>query len=370
MPNIQQGTLAVNSPLNLTGVLFQQTNPETPLFNRLPVYSTNHRQFVMGASYDLAAPREVSISEDVSVVAPVPTKHRYTNNWNTTQIFQRSVQETYRSMGNSGELIPLTASGSYINTYNPAAGSFTQPGYAGQTNNRPNKLATEQAMQIAEMRRDMEWAILNNTFGVAGDSYSVDRTRGLIEYIKNGYHHPNNPSTPTGNNVLDGNSEELSYDMICTLGEMLTKEYADGLDRVTFLITAAQARQLSKFIVNSDKFVSNQTQFGANAMQVLTPFGVANFLRLSDKFLNPGTVVAADLNVMSNVIQPIPGKGFFFYEELAKVGASEQGHIYGEWGVDLGPCEVHGLIEGVADTTEPTRGGTAVYVVNANEIGV
>lgn len=338
MANASDGTLLSSSPQNLTGFLFQRTNPDTPLFNRIGRVTTDHKEYIMGAEYQLATPGAVEISEDDSMVAPAPGKTLYTNNQNVTQIFQKSVQETYRSMSNKGAL------------------TKDQPAFVGATNNRPNKLQREKAYKLAEIRMEIEWAILNGTYNLSAGSADPDQTRGLLEAITT--------------NVIAAGGEPLSYDLICDMAEMLTAEFADGLERTTILIDATTARQLSRFIVNSDKFVANQNQMGANAMQVLTPFGVANFMRISNKYLPEGTAVFADLNAMNSVIQPVPGKGAFFYEPLARVGAAEHGQIYGEWGLDYGIEGIHGKITGLSTDAGVALGGTAVHVVNAEDFPV
>lgn len=335
MANAQTGTIVVGSPQNITGVLFRKTNPATPLFNRLRDTTTDSRVFIMGADYQLKTPGKSEISEDASMLAPAPQKTAYSNYNNRTQIFQRTVQETYRSLGNPGELSPL------------------QPAIVGNTNNRPNKLQTEKAFQVQEMRMDIEWAILNNTYHASTGTADADQTRGLLEAITT--------------HTVNAGGAPLSYDLICTMAALLCAEFPDGLERTTILIDATTAMQLSSYVVNSDKFAGSQNQIGANVLQVLTPFGVANFLRISNKYLPAGTAVFADLNALRNVIQNIPGKGFFFYEDLAKVGASVQGQIYGEWGLDYGMEWLHGKITNLSTAVPTALGGKAVYVVNPDE---
>ena len=66
-----------------------------------------------------------------------------------------------------------------------------------------------------------------------------------------------------------------------------------------------------------------------------------------DRFVPQTAVLAAELSVMAPVFQPVPGKGNFFYEELAKAGASEEGQIFGQFGLDHGPAFMHGAITGL-----------------------
>jgi hypothetical protein len=51
--------------------------------------------------------------------------------------------------------------------------------------------------------------------------------------------------------------------------------------------------------------------------------------------------------MMHPVYQPVPGKGNFFLEPLAKVGASEKYQIYGELGLDHGQEYLSGKITGI-----------------------
>ena len=84
---------------------------------------------------------------------------------------------------------------------------------------------------------------------------------------------------------------------------------------------------------------------GTNIKQLETDFG--NIGIVLDRFMPQTAVLAAELSVMAPVFQPVPGKGNFFYEELAKAGASEEGQIFGQFGLDHGPAFMHGAITGL-----------------------
>ena len=45
--------------------------------------------------------------------------------------------------------------------------------------------------------------------------------------------------------------------------------------------------------------------------------------------------------------QPVPGKGNFFLEELAKTGAGEKYQLFGQIGLDHGPEWYHGRFTGI-----------------------
>jgi hypothetical protein len=44
---------------------------------------------------------------------------------------------------------------------------------------------------------------------------------------------------------------------------------------------------------------------------------------------------------------PIPGKGHFFTEPLAKTGAFDRVQLYGEIGLNYGPEQYHGQITSI-----------------------
>ena len=83
-----------------------------------------------------------------------------------------------------------------------------------------------------------------------------------------------------------------------------------------------------------------------NVKQIETDFG--NIMVMpAHRFQTTSVLAIYDLSVVSPVYQPIPGKGNFFYEELAKTGASENGQLYGKFGLDHGPEFMHGKITGL-----------------------
>jgi hypothetical protein len=57
-----------------------------------------------------------------------------------------------------------------------------------------------------------------------------------------------------------------------------------------------------------------------------------------------GTVVAASLEELAPRFLSVPGKGHFFWEPLAKVGAAENSQLYGEIGLEYGNEMKHAKI--------------------------
>ena len=87
---------------------------------------------------------------------------------------------------------------------------------------------------------------------------------------------------------------------------------------------------------------------GVNINQIETDFG--RFGVMLDRYMPADTIVLADLSVCAPVFLDIPGKGFLFREELARIGAAFKYQIYGEVGLESGPELFHGKITDLPTT--------------------
>jgi len=65
-------------------------------------------------------------------------------------------------------------------------------------------------------------------------------------------------------------------------------------------------------------------------------------------FMPKDAILIADVAHIAPVFQPVPGKGNFFEEPLAKEGASDKIQIYGQIGLAHAPAYLHGVITGLA----------------------
>ena len=84
---------------------------------------------------------------------------------------------------------------------------------------------------------------------------------------------------------------------------------------------------------------------GVNVQYVETDFGRIGVTL--DGFQSTSVLGVFDMAYVSAVSQPVPTKGHMFYEELSKTGASENGQIFGQIGLDHGPGFMHGTITGL-----------------------
>ena len=323
--------------LNYSGMLFNKGNTRTPLSAAIGgrVKTTNHVEFVTGQEYTGGGTgSQPAISEEASLTAPTASVVTREQKTNVTQIFHEAVGVSYAKMSNMGTL-------SGVNIENQAA-------------NPMNELDFQVAAKMQKINRDIEYTFINGVYQKASSDATANKTRGLV--------------TAVTSNTKAMASKPLGLWDIADLMKTIYTANApvDSLvlwcDAVTMFQVNADAVQNGLTIVPAARETN-----GIALDSVVTPLGTV-YLRLGE-CLPSGTALLLNLDVISPVIQPVPGKGNFFLEELSKTGAGEKYQLFGQIGLDHGPEWYHGKFTGIATTfTAPTY-SRSVYVANASEIG-
>lgn len=321
--------------LNYSGMLFNKGNTRTPLSAIIGgrAKTTNHVEFVTGQEYTAGGDgSQPEISENASLTAPdasVVTREQETN---VTQIFQESVGISYAKQSNMGTLAGVNI--------------------ANQQANPVNELDFQVAAKIQKINRDIEYTFINGVFNKATSDATVNKTRGLIPAI-------------TTNVTAMGNKPLGLWD----IADMVKKIYGanaptDGLclwcDAITLFQINADAVQNGLTVIPAAREIN-----GIALSSVVTPIGVV-YLYLGE-CLPAGTALLLNLDVIAPVYQPVPGKGNFFLEQLAKVGAGEKYQLFGQIGLDHGPEWYHGKFTGISKNFEKPAYSRSVYVANASE---
>lgn len=321
--------------LNYSGMLFNKGNIRTPLSAIIGgrAKTTNHVEFVTGQEYTAGGDgSQPEISENASLTAPdasVVTREQKTN---VTQIFQESVGISYAKQSNMGTLAGVNI--------------------ANQQANPVNELDFQVAAKIQKINRDIEYTFINGVFNKATSDATVNKTRGLIPAI-------------TTNVTAMGNKPLGLWD----IADMVKKIYGanaptDGLclwcDAITLFQINADAVQNGLTVIPAAREIN-----GIALSSVVTPIGVV-YLYLGE-CLPAGTALLLNLDVIAPVYQPVPGKGNFFLEQLAKVGAGEKYQLFGQIGLDHGPEWYHGKFTGISKNFEKPAYSRSVYVANASE---
>ena len=301
--------------LNYSGQLFDKTNTDTPLVSMLPRRNTTSVEFVVNSTYATEAPSMPAISETASLTAPNPTYVTRAQETNVVQIYQYTTAVSYQKQANTG-----TLAGANI---------------AGQANNVPNEFDFQMAAKTKKARTDLEYTLINSTYNKATNDGEINKTRGLIEAIKT--------------NTEDAGSKELNYDIISAILRKMAKNNADMTNLVIMCDDVTKAQITNNFSKLPGFLLPNSRQVGGlNIDQIITPSGTVGIM--PHRMLPEGTALIVNLSVLQIVEMPIPGKGNFFWEPLAKVGAGDKGQLYGTAGLDYGPEWYHGKITGIATT--------------------
>lgn len=301
--------------LNYSGMLFNKGNTKTPLSAIIGsrAKNTNHVEFVTGQEYETGGGAQPAISENASLVAPDPSVVTRSQKTNVTQIFMESVGVSYAKESNMGTLSGLNI--------------------AGQQENPINELDFQVAAKMAKVNRDIEYTFINGVYNKATSDSEVNKTRGLVAAIES--------------NVIDMGGKALGLWGVADLMKAVYDSNAPttGLvlwcDATTMFQINADAVQNSLTIVPAAREVN-----GIKLSRLITPLGEV-YLYLGE-FLPAGTALLLNLSAIAPVFQPVPGKGNFFLEELAKVGAGKKYQLFGQIGLDHGPEWYHGKITGLS----------------------
>ena len=115
-----------------------------------------------------------------------------------------------------------------------------------------------------------------------------------------------------------------------------------------FIVPSHLKTSISKAYADAyGKFVeTSRTVGGVSVDTLITDFGTLNLM--VDRHMPKGTIALVSLEQCMPVYLEIPGKGHFFAEPLAKTGAAEKVHLYGEVGLAYGNEKAHGKLTNVA----------------------
>ena len=313
--------------LNYSGMLFNKGNTRTPLSTLIGgrAKNTNHVEFVVGQSYETGGGSQPAISETASLTAPDASVITRSQATNVTQIFQESVGVSYGKMSNMGTL-------SGVNVANQAA-------------NPQNELDFQVAAKMQKIARDIEYTFINGVYNKATADSEINKTRGLVNAI-------------TTNTKAMGGKPLGLWDVADAMKTIYNSNApTSGLvlwcDAVTMFQINADAQQNGLTVVPASREIN-----GIALSSVVTPLGVV-YLYLGE-FLPAGTALLLNLDVIAPVNQPTPGKGNFFLEELAKVGAGTKYQIFGQLGLDYGPEWYHAKITGISTGFEAPEGKKVV----------
>lgn len=319
---------------NYSGMLFNKGNTRTPLSSIIGsrAKTTNHVEFVTGQEYTTGGGAQPSISETASLTAPAASSVERDQKTNVTQIFQETVGVSYGKQSNMGTLAGLNV--------------------ASQQANPINELDFQVGARMIKVAADIEFTFMQGEYAKATSDATANKTRGL--------------TTAITTNVKAMSSKPLG---LWDVADMVKKIYEQNAPTVGL---ALWCDATTLFQINADAVQNGLTVVPAareiNGIQlssVLTPIGEV-YLYLGE-YLPKGTALLLNLDLIAPVYQPVPGKGNFFLEPLAKTGAGDTYQLFGQIGLDHGPEWCHGKFTGIAQSFTAPKYSRSVFVSNAED---
>lgn len=300
---------------NYAGDLFTADPINTPFLTAIGGLTggmqTDNFEFPTDSQYSLPEAKQPGITETASLKAPTATNIVRDQKTNVTQIFQETVSISYVKLSNAGRM-------SGLNT-------------AGQQNNVPDEKSWQIARTLEKIARDVEYTFLNGTYAKSTSADVANKTRGMLELC-------------SGGTTIAAGSKKLTK---ANLQSLFKKMYDAGaiFKNLVLWVNSTQKQIITDLYSYAP---TDRNLGGTNIKQLETDFG--NIGIALNRFMPQTTVLAAEMSVIAPVFQPVPEKGNFFYETLAKTGASEDGQIFGQIGLDHGPAFMHGSITGLTES--------------------
>jgi hypothetical protein len=251
---------------------------------------------------------------------PVPNEIIRQEVKNVVEIHQEGVNISYTKQAAISQL----GAGGGVPTITPAPILGTQP-VSGEI---PHQLA----LKINQIARDVELSFLSGVYAYPNDNLTVRATRGVLTAI-------DTHSTPFATSLRDSLNTML-------IG-MYENEFnvAPLIQPVIFVNGTVKTQLSNEYSNNLGLADRSRTIGGVNVETLVTDFGT--FGVVLDRYMPVDELALLDMSVLEPCFLPIPGKGHFFTEPLAKTGAYDLFQIYGEIGLEYGPEQFHGKITSI-----------------------
>lgn len=297
---------------NFVGELFLVGQNQTPFLNAIgglnPGQQVQSWEFPIDQEYALEAAAQPAITETQSLAAPTAWTYVRSQVKNVCQIFQKSVSISYAKQSNANTLSGLALDG------------------MGQPIRNEKDFQIQAALK--QIALDAEFTFINGAYTLAGNSGQYNQTRGML--------------VATSTNAVNGGAVKLTKAIFDSLVKKMVDAGAQFNNMYCF-VNSFQKQVLSNVYGYAPE---DRMTGGTNIQTIYTDFATIKVVYCP--LMPAAQLLLADLSVISPVFLPVPGKGYLFYEDLAKVGASELGQIYGQMGLNHGNELQHGKITNLA----------------------
>lgn len=245
---------------------------------------------------------------------------------NVSEIFQYGVELTYSKQAATGLLgtsgaTPATAATSILGT---------QP--------VQDEMSWQLQIKLEQAALDCEISFLTGTYAFPNDG-TARRTQGLEGAITTIDRSATAAATwsvtapaPVTGRIMVNETAVAMYNNGAPLGS-----------NYLIMLGASEKLAVSNDFQNNGAIQPRSYNvFGVNVTDIETDVG--RFPLALNRHVTSGTVLFLNLDVLAPCFMPIPGKGHFFLEPLAKSGSYDRMQLYGETGLKYGPEGWHGVV--------------------------
>lgn len=322
------GIVAAGNSFNLpnfVGELFAISREDTPFLSAIGGLTGGEETMstlFQWTTYDLRDPEDDRQAVE-GANAPTPEARVRGNVTNVVEIHHEAVEISYTKQAAVGEF--ASTGSAKANSVGLAGGNAVQ-----------NELDWQVAQSLKQVARDINASFITGEF--ANPSSNTARaTRGLLEAISTNV-------IATGGADLSATGQELLLDLMQEIWD--NGGIREGETR-TLLTNSTQKRRITKYFKSQDYEVvpASRNIGGVNVTTVETDFGTLNIML--EPAMPQDEIAVVSLGECAPVFLQIPGKGFLFVEDLAKVGSADRKQIYGEVGLKYGLESHHGKLTGL-----------------------
>lgn len=315
-------TAYTDTVLNYSGMLRTKSNNDTRLIDAIfsrgrsfgnGIVSTGVRKvnapvFALSSGYSIPAGSQPAITESASTNVTAGSPVTRTQEKNYIQIFQEAVDVSYLKSSSVGALAGINI--------------------AGQESNVTNELDFQASAKLMKMKKDLNYSYINGTKQEGTNNTTAYKTGGLIENL-------------TTNAATYTNGSKISAD---ALNGAITKAMENGFSfsdgNMELWVNPENLNDINEAYKGITGFglPNSRTEGGLAITSILTNYGTVTVnydVMIPAKtylLLNMKELAVAELDTIVDGVN----KGTWFYETLAKTGASEKGQLYAQAGADFG----------------------------------
>lgn len=299
------------------GELYLFNDPSTPFLASLGSSGrlVNNFNFALSSSYTLTSGTQPAITEDASIADPSTfISHTRDQDENTCQIHQKFVKVSYKAMS----------------AYNAVIGNSSDYTTLAGENQVTDIFNKEMDMALREMYHDINYTCWNGTYQRAANTATAGKSRGLNAAITTFVYNTGTTMANLTKAKIDAALAERADAGIPLTGNVI------------FVNSAAKIKISDLYSLTLQNAPRDRNIGGVDVQTLVTDFGM--FPIVYDRHVPANKIFVLNMGEINNVWCSVPGKGNLFYEDKPLLGAAKAGMLYGQWGLDYGAEEMHGVI--------------------------